>query len=290
MEICDTITWGDLPAIRLNHPSGATAIITLYGAHLVQWISADGRNRLFCSTQSSRNGQRAIRGGVPVIFPQFAAFGNGMRHGFARVSTWRRTAQGSHGNTRYWCEFMLSNEDLPSTLTPPWQHPFELRLQVSLSAQALEMRLQVNNTGNTPFSFATALHSYWQVDDLATCQISGLQGVLFDDQTSTTPGQIATQNRQDEATLHIDDKIDRIYRGVSGAVTLEQTHDQLELTQGWPDVVIWNPGASDAAALPDMDNAEYQRFICIEAANVSSQVLAPAASWANWLLVKAAST
>jgi hypothetical protein len=47
------------------------------------------QERLFMSRLSALDGSRAIRGGVPVIFPQFAERGPGMRHGFARVSTWR---------------------------------------------------------------------------------------------------------------------------------------------------------------------------------------------------------
>ena len=89
-----TINFGQLPALQLRAPDGAEATITLYGAHLVSWkavTTAGGpaQERLFLSSLSALDGQKAIRGGVPVIFPQFAERGTGMRHGFARVSTWR---------------------------------------------------------------------------------------------------------------------------------------------------------------------------------------------------------
>jgi glucose-6-phosphate 1-epimerase len=85
MSITET-TFGQLPAVLLRAPDGAEAIVTLYGAHLVSWKGSDGRQRLFCSAASVLDGSKAIRGGVPVIFPQFAEQGAGMRHGFARVS------------------------------------------------------------------------------------------------------------------------------------------------------------------------------------------------------------
>ncbi|MFZ3287173.1 MAG: D-hexose-6-phosphate mutarotase, partial [Telluria sp.] len=88
-------SFGELPAVQLSAPDGAQATITLYGAHLVSWKSADGRERLFCSTGCALDGSGPIRGGVPVIFPQFAARGTGMRHGFARVSGWRLAASGA---------------------------------------------------------------------------------------------------------------------------------------------------------------------------------------------------
>ena len=94
-----TTQFGQLPALQLRAPDGAEATITLYGAHVVSWKSvttADtpGEERLFLSSLSALDGQRAIRGGVLSIFPQFAERGTGMRHGFARVSTWRVIDQG----------------------------------------------------------------------------------------------------------------------------------------------------------------------------------------------------
>ena len=82
-------TFGQLPAVTIRAADGAQATVTLYGGHLVSWQTSDGQERLFCSRASSLDGSRAIRGGVPVIFPQFGARGTGMRHGFARVATWQ---------------------------------------------------------------------------------------------------------------------------------------------------------------------------------------------------------
>ena len=73
-------TFGQLPAVTIRATDGAQATVTLYGGHLVSWRGSDGRERLFCSRESALDGSRAIRGGVPVIFPQFGARGAGMRH------------------------------------------------------------------------------------------------------------------------------------------------------------------------------------------------------------------
>jgi glucose-6-phosphate 1-epimerase len=43
--------------------------------------------------------------------------------------------------------------------------------------------------------------------------------------------------------------------------------------------VVWNPGAADTAALADMEDEEYQRFVCIEPAQLTPVALAPGSEW-----------
>jgi len=246
-------TYGALPAIRISCPSGAEAIVTLYGAHLVSWKSADGRQRLFCSARSALDGSRAIRGGVPVIFPQFAERGNGMRHGFARVSTWRLADSGAGHAV-----FALGAADLAPAIAQAWPHAFELRLRVALQGDTLSLALEVRNTGADAFGFSSALHTYFLVDALGAVAIKGVQ----------------------EGELRIDDKIDCIYPGIEGAITLAQPGATLTLVQsGFRDAVVWNPGAADTAALADMEDDEYLRFVCIEPALIEPATLLPGAVW-----------
>lgn len=250
-------TFGQLPAIRIVAPDGAQAIVTLYGAHLISWKGADGSERMFCSAKSALDGSRAIRGGVPVIFPQFAERGTGMRHGFARVSTWRLVDSGSEGGSA-WAEFGLTEADLPAQLANAWPHRFALALRVAVRANALEMTLAVRNTGEAPFPFAAALHTYHLVPDLAQVGIDGVQ----------------------EGSLKLSDKLDQVYQDIGGTVTLATSERRLTLEQqGFPDAVVWNPGAADAAALADMEDEEYRRFVCIEPALLDPQPLAPGAAW-----------
>ena len=241
-------TFGKLPAIALTTPGGARAIVTLYGAHLVSWTDAGGQERLFLSAKSALDGSRAIRGGVPVIFPQFAERGSGMRHGFARVCNWR-FEDGA---------FRLSQADLPAALAQAWPHDFELVLRVALEEQAMTMTLEVHNTGDSAFAFASALHSYFQVDRLAQARVDGVQ----------------------DAPLAISDKFDQVFLRVKPILALHTGSATLAMEQtGFVDAVVWNPGAADAAAIADMDDAEYQHFVCVEAALIDPPALAAGASW-----------
>ena len=257
MTVVSLVDYGNLPAVQLTAADGACAIITLYGAHLVSWRSADGRERLFCSALSHLDGSRPIRGGVPVIFPQFAARGDGMRHGFARVSTWRANGSGSEGDAA-WAAFTLTEADLPAALAQAWPQRFTLGLRVAVAAARLQISFDVRNDGAGSFAFSSALHSYFAVRDIADVRIDGVQ----------------------PATLAIPGKFDHIFNGIAGAITVATGDATLTLTeQGFGDAVVWNPGAADAAALNDMEDDEYRRFVCVEAALIEPFTLAPGASW-----------
>ena len=262
-----TIQFGHLPALQLRAPDGAEATITLYGAHLVSWktapspdataVNAAAQERLFLSSLSALDGSRAIRGGVPVIFPQFAERGSGMRHGFARVSTWRVLESGEQDGAAF-ALLGLSGADLAPALAAAWPHPFELSLRITLQARELTLALEVRNTGNVAFPFAAALHTYYLVEDVEAVRIEGVQA----------------------ETLAITDKLDQVFEGIAGQIGFDTGADKLHLQQsGFTDAVVWNPGAADTAALADMEDEEYRRFVCIEPALLAPQVLEPGGAW-----------
>ena len=265
-------TFGELPAVTIRAADGAQATVTLYGGHLVAWQTSDGQQRLFCSRDSAIDGSRAIRGGVPVIFPQFGARGTGMRHGFARVATWQLESTGDADGDA-WAQFILQHTDLPDAIATTWPWAFTLRLRVAVQGQSLELQLSVHNTGEQAFPFSAALHSYFAIDQLSEARIGGLQRVRYSDETP----QDALQA---EELLQFADKLDRIYYQLPGALTLQSGSHTLRLEQqGFTDAVVWNPGAQDAAALPDLADDEYQRFICIEPALIQPDMLAAGAEW-----------
>lgn len=256
MSITDTV-FGQLPAVLLRAPDGAEAIVTLYGAHLVSWKGADGRQRLFCSTQSALDGSKAIRGGVPVIFPQFAEQGAGMRHGFARVSNWHLLDSGVEDGEAI-ALFTLAEEDLKPEYARAWRHSFSLALRVGIKGNALAMRLEVRNTGADDLPFTAALHTYYLVDDIGRVRVTGVSS--------------------DE--IAIDGNFDQIYHDVPGDIAIDTGAATLQVRQtGFTDAVVWNPGAADAAALSDMADDEYQRFVCVEPALLTLTTLAEDEVW-----------
>src|SRR6202012_2821919 len=85
------------PAGGLHSSDGARATILLHGGHRVSWIPAGGQEQLYVSPTSEYGEGQAVRGGVPVIFPQFSSRGTLPRHGLVRTRTWEHVAMPSHG-------------------------------------------------------------------------------------------------------------------------------------------------------------------------------------------------
>jgi glucose-6-phosphate 1-epimerase len=271
MAVVTTTEYGALPAVHITAADGAQATVSLFGAHLLSWKTADGKERLFVSSQTPLDGSKAIRGGVPVIFPQFNVRGPGLRHGFARVSTWRLTGQGGDGGSSF-IEFSLNQGDLSAEHAQAWPHAFELALRFTLHGDALEMDYTVHNSGAADFPFGVALHTYYDVGHLDATSISGLQHQQYTDHHLNT-------RTQEYPALHFTEKHDRLYQSTP-ALTLNTADATLRLEQqGFSEWVVWNPGQDDAKALVDLADEEYQRFVCIEPARIDQQPLAAGATW-----------
>ena len=264
------ITFGQLPAVEITAPDGASAIVTLFGAHLVSWKPRDGREQMFCSAKAALDGSKAIRGGVPLIFPQFNQRGDGMRHGFARLSPWE-LLHGGAGNGGESAQFRLNSA---GNYSAQWPFAFSLLYTVRIEDQHLALTLAVNNLDTKPFSFSTALHSYLRIDDPASLAISGLQSARYSESAKDT-------GIQTWPLLSNPGKIDRIYHDVGTDLEMTSGARRMALhLEGFNDVVIWNPGVT-TDEIADLASEEFREFICIEPAVIEPYVLEPGTQWSG---------
>lgn len=261
-----------LPAVQLTAPAGARAIITLHGAQLVSWQPAGGDERLYLSERSAFTAGQPIRGGVPVIFPQFAGFGSGPRHGFGRTEAWRFTERRA-GNDFDCATLRLEASEATRAL---WPHDFGAELTVSIGANRLDIELEVENADCRDFTFAAALHTYLRVREVETARLEGLQGRRYRDQLAGGKEQVDRAE-----ALVVADEVDRIYVDPpSTLVLLEHRRSLLIESDNFPDLVVWNPWETKAAALPDMPPMGFRRFLCVEPAAVAQPVrLEPGKAW-----------
>jgi glucose-6-phosphate 1-epimerase len=147
-------------------PNGDSVFVAQQGAHVLSW-QAQGKERLFLSPVSVCDGVTAIRGGVPVCFPQFNQRGNLPKHGFARNMPWRLVQERSQGPQKV---FELSSNDATLAL---WPHAFKTFLTVNLAPSSLQMTLTVENHGQQSLSFTGALHTYFAVDAISQVSLQG---------------------------------------------------------------------------------------------------------------------
>src|SRR5262245_6317839 len=166
-----------MPAVHLRAPDGAQASVLLHGAQVLSWIPAGGVERLFVSESAVYEEGRAVRGGVPVIFPQFEQRGPLPRHGFARDRRWK-LRRAETGADDAMAVLALSDDEATRAI---WPHAFELELTVVVNANRLDIELEVQNSGDAAFSFSAALHTYLRVEEVEDARISGLRGLRYQD-------------------------------------------------------------------------------------------------------------
>jgi len=249
-----------LPKLVLAAADGARAEVYLHGAHVTSWIPAgEPDDRLFLSARSRFGAGEAIRGGIPVCFPQFAAQGPLANHGFARVSVWElvraaRTAAGA-------AQAVLRLGDSPATRAQ-WPHAFALELTVTVTGRRLELALAVANTGAAAFEFTGALHTYLRIADVRRAVVRGLRGARYRDKVLATDG-----NLESGAALGFDREIDRVYYAAPHDLAAHEPGRTVAVrATGFPDTVVWNPGPQRGATLGDLEEDGYLRMLCVEAA------------------------
>ncbi len=259
------------PAVTLRAPDGASAVVLLHGAQVVSWQPAGGGERLFLSARSRFGPGASVRGGMPVIFPQFNERGPLPRHGFARNRSWQ-PVRVETGADDALAVLQLADDEATRAL---WPHAFALELTVCVRGDRLDVELAVSNSGTAPFDFTAALHSYLRVDEVEAARVTGLNGCRYEDFTRGT-----TQVDEAEA-VRVDGEIDRFYGDAPAPLVLGDAQRRLRIeAAGFPDVVVWNPGPQKAAAMADLAPGDFRHFLCVEAALIGAPVhLAAGEHW-----------
>lgn len=268
----------DFPVVTLQARTGERALVSLLGAQVLSWTSADSVEQLYLSPKAVLDGSGAIRGGIPVCWPQFNRRGPLVKHGFARLVPWKVVEQGDAFVT-----LRLTEAEVPEALLRDaqgalaWPHAFEVDLTVRLQSARLDVVLQVRNAGQQAFAFTTALHSYLAVQDVAALAVSGADGMRYWDAVAGADPEFPVQ----QGDIIFAGEVDRVYSAMPRA-TLQQDASWLRISQppSMEQTVVWNPGADLCATLADLPADGHRHFVCVEAAQIDTPVsLAPGQSW-----------
>ncbi|MBR7793473.1 D-hexose-6-phosphate mutarotase [Undibacterium sp. FT147W] len=258
--------------IELHTKNHARCSIRVQGAHIASWSPAGRDEQLFMSRLSSPDQSQPLRGGIPVIFPQFADLGSLPKHGFARTAMWR-------------LEDVQQNDDVASatlvlTDTPEsrelWPYSFTATIRITLTDQTLQVDWQVRNEGVQTMSFQAALHTYFRVAD---GQYATIQGLADSPSYSKLTQEKAAASRVEQ--LIIKNAIDSIYAQTPDHLSLQTGLGELQIDKhGFPDAVVWTPWDEGARQIADLADDEGRAFICVEAACVNVPVtLSPQHCW-----------
>ncbi|OLY83757.1 putative glucose-6-phosphate 1-epimerase [Smittium mucronatum] len=261
--------YGIVDKVVLMGATGSACVVHTHGATITSWISL-GKERIFLSKQAIFNDVKAIRGGIPVVFPQFGP-GKLPQHGFARVTRWEFLGH-KDSVDGVQARFLLTENE--KTVASPWPYKFRLVLTVFLGETDLKLSLNVENTDTREFDFTSLLHAYFRTNDINGTRLQGLAGIKYVDKVLGTRDEV-----NPEEPLVITGSTDRVYVDApdSLALSFENESESLQLTKtGFNDFVVWNPWIELAKGMSDFGDTEYQEMLCVEAGSVDSPVVLPA--------------
>jgi glucose-6-phosphate 1-epimerase len=252
--------------------SGAHASAELYlqGGHLTHWQPHGTAPVLFLSRRAIYAPGKAIRGGVPIVFPWFGPHATDPQspmHGFARSRPWRLVSSGPGPDGAVVLELGLEDDEVTRAL---WPSTFRLRYRIAVGA-ALSLALEVVNTSPAPFRFETALHTYLAVGDVAGVSITGLEDTLYIDKVDAM-----ARKRHAGTPLRLTDETDRVFVGSRGRCVVADPALGRRLIvdkAGSATTVVWNPWSAKAAGIADLEPDDWRRMVCVETANAADDAL-----------------
>lgn len=256
---------GGLPKVSLSSHQGSEAEIYLFGACVTSWKVSNGKDLLFVRPDAVFNGKKPISGGIPHCFPQFGP-GPMQQHGFARNMNWSiADTENVEGDPTVTLE--LKDDPYNRSM---WDFSFQALYKVSLHSKSLSTVLTITNTDKKPFSFSTALHTYFRASATGA-SVKGLKGckTLNKDPDPANP----LEGKEERELITFPGFVDCIYldapkelqldNGLGDVITIQNTN--------WSDAVLWNPHLQ-------MESC-YRDFVCVENAKIRKIELEPEQSW-----------
>ncbi|CAF0765093.1 unnamed protein product [Rotaria sordida] len=252
-----------LSALRLTNSSGSASVeVLLYGAHVLSW-TVHNKQILFLSDKAIFERGKAIRGGIPIVWPQFGP-GPLPQHGFARVKTWQLGKTNTNNDVSI--ELHLSHDE--DTLKI-WPHKFNLTITIRLSEKSFSQELTVHNQDDQTFEFTALFHTYFTVDNIKTTKISGLNNVTYMDKVDE--GKTKTETNK---VIEFTGETDRVYKngGKNSNPILIDDYIQVIGSSTMSDIVVWNPWEEKAKGAVDIGEHNFPKFVCIEVGHVNDAV------------------
>ena len=260
--------------------SHARASVCLQGAQVLTFAPSHHEPVLYVSKQARYISGKSVRGGIPVCWPWFGPHATEAQkpaHGFARSSLWRviKTDALNDGATR----LVLELTPLPEHHAL-WPHDARVQLHVSVGP-SLTVELVTHNESTQPIQISEALHTYFQVSDIESVSVTGLEGCTYMDKV--TGGAPAIQQQ----AITIRGETDRVYLHTAAECVIHDPGLQRRIhiaKTGSLSTVVWNPWTEKALKLGDMGSDGFRSMLCVESANALDDVVTIAAGTEHRLI------
>ncbi|KAK4238097.1 galactose mutarotase-like domain-containing protein [Achaetomium macrosporum] len=278
-----TVTFSDDNSrVIAELPTGERVEVLLYGATVISWKDAQGNEKLWLSEAAKLDGSKAVRGGIPVVFPVFGTAPDHPQardlpqHGFARTSRWeflgKSTSESMDGRAANEAtvklDFGLSSaaQGLDPIAPKHWPFKFNLIYSVTLSQKSLTTSIVATNDDSAPFECQVLMHTYLRVKDITSVEVHGLANAPYIDKVDNLAAKT-----QSDPTLTITGETDRVYTPQG-----DPTNDPVTVVEaGKPryavardnlsNVVVWNPWTDKAQGIADFAPKEgFRNMICVE--------------------------
>ncbi|MBU1425837.1 MAG: D-hexose-6-phosphate mutarotase [Gammaproteobacteria bacterium] len=247
----------------------AIANIALQGAHIATFQPRGEEPVIWLSPHAKFAQGKSIRGGVPVCWPWFGPHKTDSKlpgHGFARTVPWEvfETKALPDGST--FLRFGLIESGVTRA---QWPHPSTVQLEVTVG-RALRVELVTHNAGGAAFELGEALHTYFQISDVAKTTIRGLDNCAYLDKVQ----DFARFTQQDG--IVIDSEVDRVYINTAADCVIEDKGLKRAIRiakQGSMSTVVWNPWTEKADKMGDFGEEGHRGMVCVESGNMMDNVV-----------------
>lgn len=255
----------------LQHPKGSSVEILLYGATITSWKSSsidskDVKERLFLSSKAILDGTKAVRGGIPVVFPCFGAPSHPdhsklAQHGFARTSVWKFDKTVMDNDAGVSIQLLL---EPTSEISSVYDKNFRLAYVVTLAEHQLSTDIHVSNPeASGKLEFQALLHTYLAAP-AKDVTIQPLAGLTYHDKMNPAANGAPSEKVEARTFIDVRQPTDAVYEGASGKYTVSWPGNAIEVrAKEFKDVVVWNPG-EDGRKIGDMEEGGWHNYVCVE--------------------------
>ncbi|KAH9663103.1 glucose-6-phosphate 1-epimerase [Citrus sinensis] len=281
---------GSLPKVVLTSAGGSEAELYLFGGCVTSWKASNDKDLLFVRPDAVFNKKKPIR----YCYLSFVRCSSIMS--FLAVILRKQCANAVTATSMVFlrcttvCKLQVLNMDwsiLDSenvegnpviTLElkdgpysrAMWDFSFRALFKVILNTKSISTELTITNTDNKPFSFSSALHTYFRAS-VTGASVKGLKGCKTLNKDPDPKNPMEGKEERDRVTfpgfvdcIYLDaPSVVHLDNGLGDTITIRNTN--------WSDAVLWNPHLQMEAC--------YKDFVCVENAKIGKVQLEPEQSW-----------